>query len=234
MQFLTITVLACSLIGCSTLGINKHLSAPTATPSKPNRERWQNDINVFLAEDEKSPPAEGDVVFTGSSSIRLWDLKRDFPDLPAHNRGFGGSSYADLVEFIDVLIIKHRPSIVVIYSGGNDINGGKTAEQVRDDAHILAWNVFNHLPDTHIILFAVKPSPNRWDKREEMIRANGYLTDLCNSDDRLHFINTWPLMLKKDGMPDETLFVQDMLHLNQTGYALWTNLLKEQLELLMK
>jgi hypothetical protein len=38
------------------------------------------------------PPPKGGIIFTGSSSIRMWtSLKEDFPGLPVLNRGFGGS-----------------------------------------------------------------------------------------------------------------------------------------------
>src|SRR5688500_4365755 len=53
--------------------------------------KWEPAIAAFEAEDKQSPPPKDADLFVGSSSIRLWDLKKSFPDLPTINRGFGGS-----------------------------------------------------------------------------------------------------------------------------------------------
>src|SRR5260370_30621178 len=83
--------------------------------------KWEKDIAAFEAQDKEKAPPQKAVVFVGSSSIRLWDLKKSFPDLAAINRGFGGSQIADSVHFADRLIVKHEPPLVVFYAGGNDI-----------------------------------------------------------------------------------------------------------------
>ena len=45
-----------------------------------------------------SQQVEKDIIlFTGSSSIRMWEnLQQSFPDYKVLNRGFGGSTLADL------------------------------------------------------------------------------------------------------------------------------------------
>ena len=46
-------------------------------------EKWGKDIAKFEAADEKSAPPMGAYLFTGSSSVRLWDL----PEVLAEPRG---------------------------------------------------------------------------------------------------------------------------------------------------
>ena len=49
-------------------------------------------------------------------------------------------------------------------------------------------------------------------------------------DDRLVLIEgMFDTLLNANGQPDETLFLNDRLHLNQAGYARWTKLLRPQL-----
>ena len=62
------------------------------------------------------------VVFTGSSSIRLWDdIVTRFPEVEVLNTGFGGSHCSDLLYFIKELVLDYEPDRVFIYEGDNDI-----------------------------------------------------------------------------------------------------------------
>src|SRR5215212_456560 len=83
-------------------------------------ERFQKEIAAFEAADKTSPPPKGEIVFVGSSTIRLWDTAGAFPDLKIINRGFGGSWLADTVRYADRIIIPYEPRLVVVYAGDND------------------------------------------------------------------------------------------------------------------
>ena len=72
-----------------------------------------------------TPPQKGGIVFVGSSTIRRWDTAAYFPDLKIINRGFGGSELADAVRYVDRIVIPYEPRLVVVYSGDNDISGGR-------------------------------------------------------------------------------------------------------------
>lgn len=62
------------------------------------------------------------IVFTGSSSVRLWrKLQEEFPNHQIINSGFGGSQASDLLYFIDELILSYNPKKVFIYEGDNDL-----------------------------------------------------------------------------------------------------------------
>ena len=97
---------------------------------------WASEMAAFQREDQK-PTTPGGIVFVGSSSIRLWDLARSFPNLPVINRGFGGSQIIDSVTHADLLVIRHKPRTVILYAGDNDLAGGKT---------VLGWGLaFAHV-----------------------------------------------------------------------------------------
>ena len=72
-------------------------------------------------------------LFVGSSSIRMWDLAKSFPDPKAANHGFGGSVLSDSVKYFDRIVLPMNPITIVIYAGDNDIASGKSPETVRSD-----------------------------------------------------------------------------------------------------
>src|SRR5687768_1288423 len=84
------------------------------------------EITAFEQADQANFPPKKSVVFTGSSSIRLWaDLQKSFPGKKIINRGFGGSGLSNLNKYADRIIYPYKPKQVVIYSGENDIAAGK-------------------------------------------------------------------------------------------------------------
>lgn len=187
--------------------------------------RWEKAISAFEKQDEKSPPPQGAILFVGSSSIRLWDLKESFPHHTTINRGFGGSEIADSVHFADRLILKHRPSTVVFYAGDNDIAKGKSPEQVAKDFASFVKVLHEELPQTKIVYIAIKPSIKRWNLSDTMQKANQLIQAQCKKSDQLVFVDVFPPMLGEDGKPRPELFIKDGLHLNKQGYQVWTKLI---------
>lgn len=185
-------------------------------------ERWESTIQKFERQDQSEPPPKGEILFVGSSSIRLWDLKKSFPDLKTINRGFGGSEIADSIHFADRIIVKHKPRIVVLYAGDNDIKKGKSAERVIADFREFAKLVRGKLPQTKVVFIAIKPSISRWNLVDKMRKANSEIQSVCEQDKLLEFVDIDKPMIGDDGKPRPELFAKDGLHLNAEGYRLWT------------
>lgn len=187
--------------------------------------RWQSDIRAFEKQDAENPPPAAPIIFTGSSSIRMWKtLADDFPGLPVINRGFGGSELFDAVTFVDQLVIKHRPRQIVMYSGSNDINAGKTPQRVLADFQAFAARVHTALPDCRISYISNAPNPKRWALVDKIREANRLVEQFTKTDPRLEFINTHDAMLGADGLPLPGIFLRDDLHMNAKGYAIWTKI----------
>jgi lysophospholipase L1-like esterase len=205
------------------------LAAVTQTKGeKPTTNKWETDIAAFEAQDAKSSPPHGAVLFVGSSSIRLWNLKESFPDLQTINRGFGGSELADSVRYADRIVIKHRPSVVVLYAGDNDIAAGKSPKRILSDFQQFVRVVQCRLPDTKIIYIAVKPSIQRWSLIDKIRETNRLIHDdiAGQKSDKLAFLDIEKPMLGDDGKPRADLLQNDGLHLNRDGYKLWASLLR--------
>jgi lysophospholipase L1-like esterase len=193
--------------------------------------RWEKDIGTFEAQDRTNPPPKNAVLFIGSSSIRLWKtLAQDFPELKVINRGFGGSQIADSVSFVDRIVVPYRPARIVMYAGGNDINAGKTPEEVARDFKEFVAKVHAKLPETRIAYVSIAPNPARWAQVERVKRANELIREFTGTDKRLQFIDVFRHMLGEDGKPLPEIFVEDRLHMNEKGYAIWRRVVEPALK----
>ena len=193
--------------------------------------KWETEISAYESADRKDPPPKGAIVFVGSSSIRLWKtLAQDFPQHRVLNRGFGGSQMEDSVHFADRIVLPYEPRMIIVYAGGNDINAGKTPEQVFDAFKAFVAKVRAKQPDTPIAYISIAGNPKRWAQVERVKAANALLASYCQSAPHLHFIDVFTHMLGPDGLPKPDIFVDDRLHMNAEGYKLWTGLLRPHLK----
>ncbi|GAA3916720.1 SGNH/GDSL hydrolase family protein [Luteimonas lutimaris] len=194
-------------------------SAPLDPVSSP---QWAADMARFAAEDAAQPPPAHPVVFTGSSSVRMWaTLAEDFPGVPVLNRGFGGSQLRDATWYADEVAVRYAPQRIVLYAGDNDIDAKRSPEQVRDDFRTFVARVRRDLPGVPIAWLAIKPSPARIAQLPAQQRANALVKAEAARMRAVDFIDVATPMLDADGRPRAELFGNDQLHMNARGYALW-------------
>ena len=193
--------------------------------------KWDGALRDFARSTEASRPPKGAVLFIGSSSIVKWkSLAEDFPGHQVINRGFGGSFLSDSANLVHHLVLPLQPKQIVVYAGGNDLNAGKTPEQVFAAFQTFVEKVHAKQPETPIAFISIAPNPARWAQVEKVKQANQLIADYIQSRAKLTFINVFPHMLGEDGLPKPDLFVADRLHMNEKGYALWTPLVKAALK----
>jgi lysophospholipase L1-like esterase len=202
-------------------------TAPSTQPRDPAR--WEEAIRKFEESDRTAPPPRDAILFIGSSSIRGWKLNGSFPDLPTINRGFGGSEIADSVHFADRIVLPYRPRTIVFYAGENDITAGKTPDDVAHDFQRFVKLVRAELPGTKIIYIGLKPSPLRWRLIDPFRETNKLIREFIATQQNIIYIDVESHMLGADGEPRAELFLDDKLHLNRTGYELWTKLVRPHL-----
>ncbi|MCY7370053.1 MAG: GDSL-type esterase/lipase family protein [Polaromonas sp.] len=192
---------------------------------------WRPDLDIFGSADKLRRPEQGGVIFVGSSTIRLWrNLAQDFLLQPVVlNRGFGGSTLAACNFYVKDLVLQYRPSQVLVYAGENDLVIGRTPQDVMESFVRFSQAVRAELPDTRISFISIKPSPSRRALTPVIQQANrliaGYLEKLPNSE----YIDTHYPMLGANGRPRAELFLPDMLHMNEAGYALWRSIIAPHL-----
>jgi lysophospholipase L1-like esterase len=202
--------------------------APTALGDA----RWEDSIRAFEAQDREHQPTTGGVLFVGSSSIRLWsDLEQQFNTVPGViKRGFGGSTLSACSHYVQRLVLPYKPHLVLVYAGDNDLAEGRTPEEVAYSFTRFVNGVRAELPDTRIAYISIKPSPSRIGLAEQIRQTNTLIRQYIAKGENLDYVDIYTPMLQADGAPRIDLFRADMLHLNDTGYALWKQVITAHLK----
>jgi lysophospholipase L1-like esterase len=192
---------------------------------------FENEIRAFEYADSLAQPKPGSVLLWGSSSFRFWtNAHTDLAPFPIVNRGFGGSQMSDAIQYFDRAVVPHRPLIILIYAGDNDLASDKSPEQVLADFGQLVTLAQARLPGTKIGFVAIKPSPLRAKLLPQQREANRLIRQFCRQGKNLAFIDIFTPMLDAQGQPRPDLFIADKLHLNLLGYQLWTGIVKKYLQ----
>ena len=197
-----------------------------AFPEKPdpNPERFSDDFKKFARNEQSTKiQTEKITLFTGSSSIRMWEsLESDFSEINLINRGFGGAHLSDVLHYYDRLFTKYRPQRIVLYCGENDLWSGKSVGRVMKDFHALWAKINMDLPGTTLVYLSCKPSPKRISKWNTYQSLNLLIKNLAQRDNKLTFVDISPTLLRPNLSFYPGLWKNDDLHLNQAGYDRWT------------
>lgn len=185
---------------------------------------FETEIQAFEKTDRTSPPPQHPILFTGSSSIRLWEnLAETFPDKPVLNRGFGGSQLSDVLRYADRIIVAYQPRQIVLYAGENDIaSGNVTGQQTYERFVAIFEHVRQKLPGVLFSFISIKPSPSRRKFFAEVDVANRLIQQFLAKQQNTQFIDIRPVMLGANGQPIPALFKPDSLHMLPAGYERWT------------
>jgi len=165
-----------------------------------------------------------EIIFYGSSSIRMWDtLQKDFPQQKVVNLGFGGSTLAACVWFFKRVMAGYKPKALVIYAGDNDLGDGRNPEEVLIFFKQMKAEVKQRFGDDLPCYFmSLKPSPSRWHMVNQFVYTNTLIQkEISREPGNWHFIDIYRKMLDTSGLPKAELYQQDGLHLSTEGYLLW-------------
>ncbi|MBK7948340.1 MAG: hypothetical protein IPK00_06265 [Deltaproteobacteria bacterium] len=223
MKKLAFGLLGIALLALCAVGLYlRYMSGAAGDPAF-----FASEIEVFVEADRTAPPAPGQIVFVGSSSIRFWTtLEQDMAPLRIVRRGFGGAQLSHVVHEAPRIVIPYAPRAVVVYAGDNDIGAGKSAETVVADFEALVVLLRASLPEVDVWFLSIKPSRLRASLWPEMAKANARIRALAEADPRLHYLDVGTVLLGSDGEPSADFFRFDGLHLNAAGYAAWTKVVK--------
>lgn len=202
------------------------------TAGAQNNLPFAGEIAAFKKADSLMPPPQNAIVFTGSSSFRLWsNLQQAFPNHTIINRGFGGSTLVDMLRYEEETIFAYNPKQVVIYCGENDLGSSDTvtANMVLQRFQKLFTDIRQRLPQTSIVFVSIKPSPSRWRLKQKMVEANSFIKKFLATKKKTAFVNVWNDMLDGEGKPNEALFREDKLHMTPEGYAIWQQKIEPKL-----
>jgi lysophospholipase L1-like esterase len=193
---------------------------------------FADEIREFKKQDITNPPSSSAILFVGSSSFRKWtDVSSYFPGYTIINRGFGGSTFPDVIRYAPDIIYPYHPKQVVIYCGDNDLasSDAVTADTVFERFRVLFELVRTNLPGENILFVSIKPSPSRARLKEKMEKANLLIQTYLSLQQHAAFADVYHKMLNPDGSVVTDIFLEDNLHMNAKGYAIWQKVIQPYL-----
>ena len=195
-------------------------------PAPAGPERFAPEIAAFAAADRARMPPPCGFLFVGSSSIRFWKtLDADMAPARAINRGFGGSTIADVDHYFDQVVAPYRPRAIVFYAGENDINAGEAPSIVTGNfVRFMDLKTKALGAATPVYFISLKPSKLRWLQRDRQAQVNAQVQALAAQRSDLHYVDVAPAMLV-NGEPKD-IYIADGLHMTPQGYKLWTEVIR--------
>lgn len=192
-------------------------------PEPPPPPFW-SDIQNFKKQDSASFPPKNAILFIGSSSFTMWKGVQDsFPGYTIINRGFGGSTLLDQLRYEKDIIFPYQPKQIIIYCGENDLASSDTVTSaiVFDRFKELFQKIRGKFTDLPIAYVSMKPSPSRRHLFSKMREGNQLIKDFLSSQKNGVFVDVHQPMLNGSGQPIPEIFLEDSLHMNAKGYAIW-------------
>jgi lysophospholipase L1-like esterase len=193
---------------------------------------FYNDIQNFKKQDSTHFPPRHAILFVGSSSFTKWvDVQKYFPAYTIVNRGFGGSSLPDVIRYADDIIFPYQPKQVVIYCGENDFASSDTVtvQTVFERFKQLFKMIRSRLDNVSVLYVSMKPSPSRERLRPKFEEANKLIKEYLGKKKNAVYIDVYHKMLNADGSPMKDIFLEDNLHMNAKGYAIWQKIIEPYL-----
>jgi lysophospholipase L1-like esterase len=193
---------------------------------------FYSDIQAFKKQDSVQSPPQHPILLIGSSSFTKWqDVQTYFPGYAIVNRGFGGSTLLDLIRYANDIVFPYEPKQILIYCGENDLAAADTvtSQMVIERFKTLYGIIRAKLPTTPIAFISLKPSPSRQHLMAKMEAVNKEVKKYLKDKPHSAFIDVYHAMLTKEGLPMPTIFVEDNLHMNAQGYAIWKKIIKPYL-----
>jgi len=191
---------------------------------------FSSEIKKFKEMDSIQMPEQNQILFVGSSSIRLWkNLESEMAPLRIIKRGFGGSTLPQVIHHINDIVIPYHPTAIVLYAGENDLTAEtNTPNWTYKMFRYFVYLIRKDLPECRIYYISIKPSPSRFHLYKKMILTNFLIKQYCQSNSDTKYIDVANMMLNDDGRPISDIFIKDSLHLNEKGYQLWTSIIKSE------
>lgn len=191
---------------------------------------YEEKLENFIS--ENSSFEKNQIVFIGDSITAGYRLNRYYPNLnlKTYNRGISGDTTDWLTTRLQISLFDLVPTQVILMIGTNDINGGKNAEEIASNyQHILSL-IASNLPNTEVCCVSIIPQNKEYSqsasennlriketntKIEELARSFGY-----------EYVNLFDRLIDENGFLKRN-YSSDGLHLNQKGYRVWTEVMKE-------
>ncbi len=191
-----------------------------------------NKVKIETKEVIKPSP---NYLFLGDSITEMYDLEKYFPDDPVVNSGVSGDATHDILEDMEKRVYQYNPSKVFLLIGTNDLAQEKSPEEIFDNIKEMIERIQENRPEAEIYIESVYPVNETLDtemvgkrKNEDIRSLNDLLQNYCQEED-LVYIDVYEELIDANGQLTEE-YTKEGLHLNENGYQVVTDILKEYIE----
>lgn len=189
---------------------------------------FYKEIRAFKITDSIEQQPKNAILLVGSSSFTKWtDVQNYFPNHSIINRAFGGSSLPDVIRYAKEIIYPYHPKQILIYCGENDLAASDTvtAQIVLLRFKQLFSLIRKNDPAVAIAFVSIKPSPSRQRLWPKVMVANQLIKKYLSTKKKTAFIDVYYPMFNTDGTVMSDIFIEDNLHMNAKGYAIWQKII---------
>ena len=192
---------------------------------------------VLAFEKENVNLEKGQIVFVGDSITAKYNLDYHYPgcSLETYNRGISGDTTNWLLTRMKSSVFDISPSKIVIMIGTNDINMGRSSEQIAENYGAILDLIALHLPDAQVFCISIIPQNT---KHSENAAENNLLIQETNrkikalaEEKNYQYVDLYSKLLDDDLLLDRR-YSTDGLHLGHIGYKVWTKAMQGLLDVM--
>ncbi|MBN2641097.1 MAG: hypothetical protein JXR78_05565 [Victivallales bacterium] len=180
------------------------------------------------------PPRKHGILLYGSSTMANWRENdmcyKQLAPLPIENTGFGGSTAEEALYYYHRLVVPFEPSVMAYYEGANDLMNGYTPDEVLMLTHRLFEWCRQDFPGIRFLIVPIKLSPALDHIREQGNICNRMFEEYAGTHEDTSFLDVNSFLYDDAGNHRREIYVEDMLHHNECGYAEFAELMKPTLE----
>ncbi len=180
----------------------------------------KDNLEKSYSADEKN---YGKIVLAGSSSLDLWNSSpQAFEPYEIINMAMGGTRTTQWLGWYESLIVRYRPSAVVVYVGANDLNSARTVGELNMSNTIsLLKKLKRDLGDVPIFYVGICPCYCRKGAWSVIRTSNTMVQQYCSLTKNVYYLDLPSAVCLADGTPNPEYFLSDLLHPNAKGYEIW-------------
>jgi lysophospholipase L1-like esterase len=181
--------------------------------------------------------AARNIVMVGSSHIEGFRADRLLPGLRVVNRGIGsdriGIGERGILHRLDSSVFDCNPGFVILENGVNDLgelwrNGTPSMDEIDQCYRQVVQRIRTRLPDVPLLIVGLFPARDRFAGLQPLIVEFNARLERIAADHGCPFMDVYaPFADQQDLLHQD--YSLDGLHLNETGYKLWGDMIEKAL-----
>lgn len=173
------------------------------------------------------------ILFLGDSITHRYDLDKYYQDYNVVNSGTDSNITDDILNDIKNRAFVYNPSKVILLIGTNDLQMGKTPEEVVDNIKKIIDSIREKRRLSTFYIESIYPviegRPNAGKRKNQTIKDTNELIKKYCSENKIKYINMYD-ELKNDDDELKEEYTKDGLHMSDEGYEVITKKIKEILK----